>query len=134
MNNRRYEDTMNSAMRLLREPRSARDFTYLILAMIPVGYTITYSALGELVGKPPRAIGAYMKYNRYPIVIPCHRVVSKNGLGGFSLGGLEVKKKLLVIEEALDKNNNRLLRVIKTAREFWNVLERQGQTIASIST
>lgn len=133
MNNKQYEDTTSSVMRLLREPQTIRDFTYLLLTMIPIGYTITYSALGELAGKPPRAIGAYMKYNKYPIIIPCHRVVSKNGLGGFSLGGLEVKKKLLVIEEALDKDTNRLLRVIKSAKEFWSILEKRGQSVVSIS-
>lgn len=115
-------------LRVLREPRSVRDYVYLLLSLVPVGYTISYTALGELVGKHPRAIGVYMKNNQYPILVPCHRVVSRSGLGGFSLGGIEFKKKLLVFEKALD--GGKLARVIDSAREFWSILDEQGVLVA----
>ncbi len=64
---------------------------------IPYGETITYKELAERVGSSPRAVGQALKKNPVPIIVPCHRVVAKNGLGGFS-SGVEVKRKLLKLE------------------------------------
>lgn len=52
---------------------------------IPFGKTITYSELALRVKKPnaQRVIGKICKNNRYPLVIPCHRVVAKKGYGGY---------------------------------------------------
>jgi methylated-DNA-[protein]-cysteine S-methyltransferase len=74
------------------------------LLKIPYGITITYKELAERVGNSnsSRAVGNVMAKNRIPIIIPCHRVVSKKGLGGFG-GGLVWKKFLLELE----RRNNR---------------------------
>ncbi|MGH3519862.1 MAG: methylated-DNA--[protein]-cysteine S-methyltransferase [Haloechinothrix sp.] len=74
-----------------------------------VGYgrAITYGQLAELsgTGVPARAIGVIMGRNPLPIVVPCHRVLAHDGLGGYSGGsgsdGLEVKRWLLTMEGVL---------------------------------
>lgn len=69
---------------------------------IPPGKVMTYGEVARLVGSPgaARAVGSAMKSNRLPILVPCHRVVSSGGLGGYSAhGGLRTKKKLLHVEE-----------------------------------
>lgn len=69
------------------------------LLKVKWGSTITYSELAERLGNSNlrRKVGKALKENPYPIIIPCHRVIGKNYLGGFS-GGLELKKKLLKLE------------------------------------
>jgi len=71
------------------------------IAQIPYGTTITYRRLAELAGSPAaaRATGTACGANPLPIIIPCHRVVAENGLGGFG-GGISVKKGLLTLENA----------------------------------
>ena len=66
---------------------------------IPYGMTITYSELAERIGRGggARAVGQALSKNPYPILIPCHRVVAKNSVGGYS-GGVGLKKQLLEIE------------------------------------
>ena len=67
---------------------------------IPYGKTMTYGELAEKVGNPKgaRAVGMACNKNKIPIIIPCHRVVGKNGkLTGFA-GGLDIKELLLKIE------------------------------------
>jgi len=51
---------------------------------IPCGQTSTYGELARLVGGSPRAVGQACGANPFPLLTPCHRVVSKQGLGGFS--------------------------------------------------
>lgn len=51
---------------------------------IPRGSVLTYGALAQQVGGVPRAVGQACGDNPFPLVIPCHRVVAANGLGGFS--------------------------------------------------
>jgi AraC family transcriptional regulator of adaptative response/methylated-DNA-[protein]-cysteine methyltransferase len=78
---------------------------WIALTRIPYGQTISYSQLAEKVGFPRavRAVASACAANPLPLVIPCHRVVAKDGtLGGFSLGGLAVKEKLLALESRLD--------------------------------
>ena len=67
--------------------------------MIPYGTTITYSELADRIGSSggARAVGQALSKNPYPIVIPCHRVVARSGVGGYS-GGAGLKKQLLEIE------------------------------------
>ena len=65
------------------------------------GETLTYGHLASLAGSPgaARAVGQALKRNPLPILVPCHRVLAANGLGGFSLlGGLEAKRQLLALE------------------------------------
>ncbi|MEM9411123.1 MAG: methylated-DNA--[protein]-cysteine S-methyltransferase [Planctomycetota bacterium] len=71
---------------------------------IPYGQTISYGDLAARVESPraARAVGTAMKKNKYPLVVPCHRVVSVNGLGGYSAAdGVSVKIKLLKLEGAI---------------------------------
>ena len=72
------------------------------MCAIPCGKTRTYGELARELGADARAIGQACGDNRLPIVIPCHRIVAADGLGGFghSSGGylLEVKRWLLLHE------------------------------------
>ena len=73
------------------------------LRAVPYGETVTYGELAALAGRPnaPRAAGTFGADNRFPLVVPCHRVVSAGGLGGYgSLGGA-YKRRLLELEHAL---------------------------------
>ena len=69
---------------------------------IPFGKTMTYSELAAAIGKPKasRAVGSALGRNPVLIILPCHRILGKNSLGGFA-AGLEVKSKLLEHEGAL---------------------------------
>ena len=67
---------------------------------IPSGQTRSYAEIAAEAGSPgaARAVGRVMAHNRYPIVIPCHRVItSSGGLGGYT-GGLKIKRSLLSSE------------------------------------
>jgi len=75
-----------------------------------VGYgeTVSYGTLARRVQSadgtliPARAIGQIMGSNPIPLIVPCHRVVAADGLGGYSGGtGLQVKRWLLTFEGAL---------------------------------
>jgi methylated-DNA-[protein]-cysteine S-methyltransferase len=69
---------------------------------LPYGAKLTYGELAEQAGHPraARAVGSTMKTNRFPIIIPCHRVIgSGGGLGGYSAPqGLSLKQRLLELE------------------------------------
>jgi methylated-DNA-[protein]-cysteine S-methyltransferase len=66
---------------------------------VPYGRVVTYGELATRTGIPPRGIGSIMGSNPIPIVVPCHRVVAGDGLGGFSGGtGVESKRRLLTLE------------------------------------
>ena len=54
------------------------------LQAIPAGHTRTYGELAEVLGTSARAVGGACRANPCPIVVPCHRVVAKRGLGGFA--------------------------------------------------
>lgn len=72
------------------------------LSKIPYGSTVTYSYIAEKIGisNAFRFVGNAVGKNPIPIIIPCHRVIRKNGsLGGFS-AGLHIKKYLLELESA----------------------------------
>jgi methylated-DNA-[protein]-cysteine S-methyltransferase len=70
---------------------------------IASGETLTYGALAARAGSPKaaRAVGAAMARNRWPILIPCHRVVGSTGsLTGYSgTGGIATKRQLLALEQ-----------------------------------
>lgn len=69
---------------------------------IPSGQTRTYGELAKQIGSSAQAIGQACGSNPFPLVIPCHRVVGKSGLGGFMkhAGGesLNIKRWLLAHE------------------------------------
>lgn len=68
---------------------------------IPFGETRTYGDLAKEIGAPAQAIGGGCGGNPIPLIIPCHRVLSASGLGGFSGShGVETKVALLRHEGA----------------------------------
>lgn len=70
------------------------------LRAIPYGETASYAEIAERIGNPKacRAVGSANHQNPLPIVIPCHRVIGKNGdLTGYA-GGMEMKEFLLGLE------------------------------------
>jgi len=65
---------------------------------IKYGRTITYSQLAKKIDcGGARAVGNALGRNPIPIIIPCHRIVAKNGIGGYS-AGIDIKKRLLEFE------------------------------------
>jgi methylated-DNA-[protein]-cysteine S-methyltransferase len=69
---------------------------------IPYGQTACYGDLAMEIGSAPRAVGRACGKNPIPIVIPCHRVLGKGWLGGYSgSGGLKTKEALLALEGGL---------------------------------
>lgn len=77
------------------------------LCEIPRGKTLTYGELARRLGGEARAVGQACGDNRLPIVIPCHRVVAANGIGGFAHATegylLEAKRWLLAHECGADR-------------------------------
>jgi len=71
-----------------------------ILLLIPPGKVTTYGSIAKMLGITPRMVGKLLSLNDEAPIIPCHRVVGKDGsLVGYSgVGGLEFKKKLLMAE------------------------------------
>ncbi|ROH87061.1 methylated-DNA--[protein]-cysteine S-methyltransferase [Pseudomethylobacillus aquaticus] len=72
------------------------------IASIPSGETRSYGELAEMVGSGPRAVANACGANQVPLVIPCHRIVARHGLGGFMQGdprGLLIKQWLLQHEQ-----------------------------------
>jgi O-6-methylguanine DNA methyltransferase len=68
---------------------------------IECGKTESYSQVAARIGRKgaQRAVAQIMKHNPYMIIVPCHRVVAKNSLGGYN-GGIDIKKRLLEFEGA----------------------------------
>lgn len=70
------------------------------LQTIPFGTTKSYSELAKIIGGSARSIGNANAANPIPIIIPCHRVIGKRTLGGYSGGeGIKTKEYLLNIEK-----------------------------------
>lgn len=68
---------------------------------IPRGEIRTYGQLAMMAGSPraARAVGTTMRRNRFPLIVPCHRVVGCTRIGGYSArGGIALKAKLLTME------------------------------------
>ena len=78
---------------------SFRSRVYREMLKISYGTTLSYSELAAKAGNPKafRAVGTTCGLNPLPLIIPCHRVKGKSGLGGFT-GGLDIKKFLLKLE------------------------------------
>lgn len=78
------------------------------LVAIPAGKTVSYTELARRVGRPTafRAVGAANGQNPISVIIPCHRVVGKNGdLTGYG-GGLETKRRLLELEQCMTEKRS----------------------------
>jgi methylated-DNA-[protein]-cysteine S-methyltransferase len=112
------KDVASQVKQYLLNPRAAFNIPYAVkgthyqrrvweaIAAIPSGETLTYGELAEKVGSGARAVANVCGANQVPLLIPCHRVVAKGGLGGFMQGkenGLRVKQWLLEHEKAHEK-------------------------------
>jgi len=67
---------------------------------VPWGEVVSYGELAALAGRPgaARAAGSFCADNRYSLIIPCHRVVAANGIGGYGSAGPSLKRRLLALE------------------------------------
>ncbi|MGH8103290.1 MAG: methylated-DNA--[protein]-cysteine S-methyltransferase [bacterium] len=86
----------------LAEPAWGTEFqrkVWRALERIPRGQTMSYQAIARRIGQPraARAVGNANGANPAGVIIPCHRVVGSNGLGGYG-GGLRIKRFLLNLE------------------------------------
>jgi methylated-DNA-[protein]-cysteine S-methyltransferase len=71
---------------------------YRVVQKVPYGSTATYGEIAKEAGTSPRVVGQAMARNPTPLVIPCHRVVAADGIGGFS-PSVEIKEELLAAEK-----------------------------------
>jgi methylated-DNA-[protein]-cysteine S-methyltransferase len=86
-----------------------REVLRILADSVGYGETISYGRLAGRAGLkatddtvPARAVGKIMGSNPIPVIVPCHRVLASDGLGGYSGGaGVEVKRWLLILEGAL---------------------------------
>lgn len=79
------------------EPGSPYVNIYREVLSIPYGSTVTYGEIARRAGTSPRMVGLAMKRNPTPLFIPCHRVVSRTGIGGFT-PSVEIKRMLIDLE------------------------------------
>jgi methylated-DNA-[protein]-cysteine S-methyltransferase len=70
------------------------------LRAVPWGEVVSYGELSALAGRAraARAAGTFCAENRFSLFVPCHRVVSSNGIGGYGSLGVEYKRRLLALE------------------------------------
>ena len=70
------------------------------LRRVPRGEVVTYGELAALAGSPgaARAIGTLCATNRFAVIVPCHRVVSASGIGGYGSLGEAYKRRLLRLD------------------------------------
>jgi methylated-DNA-[protein]-cysteine S-methyltransferase len=90
---------------LLQQGTAFRQRVWLEISHIPFGETVSYKALAECLQSSPRAVANACRDNPFPGIIPCHRVIAVNGIGGF-MGQAEgpfvdLKRKLLHYEHTL---------------------------------
>jgi len=79
---------------------------YKAVLSIPIGEVRSYKWVARKIGRPQasRAVGQVLKCNPWPLIIPCHRVVSSDGkLGGYA-SGKKKKRALLDLEQQLKKD------------------------------
>ncbi len=96
------ESDKTITIKLLKQGSPFRHKVWAELVKIPFGQTLTYSALAKNIGSAARAVGNACRDNPYPLIIPCHRVVAVNGMGGFNGhrhgAFMDIKAKLLDYE------------------------------------
>jgi methylated-DNA-[protein]-cysteine S-methyltransferase len=89
-------------LKLLKQGTVHQNKVWAELLKIPLGSTLTYSALAKNIGSAARAVGNACRTNPYTLLIPCHRVVAVNGMGGYSGQRhgeyMKIKERLLAYE------------------------------------
>jgi methylated-DNA-[protein]-cysteine S-methyltransferase len=70
------------------------------LRRVPYGDVVSYGELAKSAGYPnaQRAAGTFCAHNRFPLILPCHRVVGASGLGSYGSLGTDYKRRLLELE------------------------------------
>jgi methylated-DNA-[protein]-cysteine S-methyltransferase len=70
------------------------------LRAVPRGEVVTYAELAAVAGYPraQRAVGTLCARNPFAFLVPCHRVVAADGIGGYGSAGADVKRRLLALE------------------------------------
>jgi len=65
---------------------------------------VSYGELAASAGYPgaARAAGSFCAGNRHALLVPCHRVVAANGIGGYGATGVDVKRRLLALEGVVE--------------------------------
>ena len=91
---------------------------YEYLKTVPRGAVVTYGMVARAIGRPraARQVGNALHRNPYPVVVPCHRVVNREGrlAPAFAFGGIEVQARLLE-EEGLSVKDG----YVDMERYFW---------------
>ncbi len=82
----RYFDSAHSPfnIKFVLQGTAFQQRVWQALLAIPVGQTKTYGDVAKQLNSSARAVGNACRVNPIPLVVPCHRVVAKNGIGGFS--------------------------------------------------
>jgi len=73
---------------------------YRAVRQIPCAQTRTYAEVGANAGISPRVVGIAMRRNPTPLIVPCHRVVAANGIGGYT-PDVSLKTDLLELEKKI---------------------------------
>ena len=91
-----------STVRATRIPNNSLGLVMLAMLAIPRGFVASYSDIAELLNMTPRLVGLFASRNPIPVIVPCHRVVNRDGtVGGYSAwarDGRSVKVMLLSME------------------------------------
>ena len=102
------KDALNqkNAARIIVQPKGTafQQRVWQALLTIPYGKTVSYGELARMVGcKSAQAVGQAVGANPVALFIPCHRVIAAHGqLGGYEYG-IEIKKRLLEVENILQR-------------------------------
>ncbi|HOK56862.1 MAG TPA: MGMT family protein [bacterium] len=85
----------------MRNKNTIKKKLWQILLKIPIGETVSYSEISKKINMPKktRYISTLLKENPYPVSIPCHRVIYKNGKSGKYIFGEEFKKYIIEWEK-----------------------------------
>ena len=92
------QPTTKFDLSLIQQGTAFQQRVWNAISAIPLGQTRTYSEIAQLIGSAPRAVANACGANSLPLIVPCHRVVAKYGIGGFMQGkanGLLIKQWLL---------------------------------------
>jgi methylated-DNA-[protein]-cysteine S-methyltransferase len=106
------EPDKSITLKLLKQGTLHQNKVWAELLKIPQGETLTYSALAKKIGSAARAVGNACRNNPYTLLIPCHRVVAVNGIGGYSGHRhgeyMKIKERLLAYEADIAKSGKTL--------------------------
>lgn len=93
---------------------------YEVVKKIPEGKVATYGQIAKIIKRPRSAkiVGWALHSNPYPGIVPCHRVVNRNGelSGGFAFGGKEIQRKMLENERIKFEEDG----IINLKKYLWN--------------